>query len=92
MESKQQRRVIEMSEAQIRSQKTDANTIYNYIDTQGFEIRQGVDKNYNYRNDDERFAKFELRIRHEEAEQIEALLDKIKEWLGITLEIKSEQK
>ena len=71
-----------MSEVQTHSAKTDATTVYNYINTYGFEIRQGLAKDYNYTAD----HKFELRIRHSDSEQIEALLDKIKEWMGITVQ------
>lgn len=70
-----------MSEVQTRSANVGNNTVYTYFDTYGFEVRHGLIKDYNYTQD----HKFELRVRHSDPEQIDALLDKIKEWLGITV-------
>jgi len=57
------------------SLKADKDTIYNYFKSNGFEVRQGYAKDYNYTED----HKFELRIRHSDPQQIEALLEEIKQ-------------
>ncbi len=52
-----------------------------YIETQGFEIRHCRTNNSTYNAVRPENHLFELRIRHKDPELIEALLDKIKEWM-----------
>lgn len=69
-----------MNSLETSSMNTGKET-YNYIKGHGFEIRQGRTTSSTYNAIRPEDHLFELRIRHENPEMIEALLDKIKEWL-----------
>lgn len=70
-----------MNELKTYSAKVSKEKTYNYLEGNGFEIRFGVTNTSNYNIVKPEDHLFELRIRHNDSEQIEALLDKIKEWV-----------
>lgn len=62
------------------TKKIDKDQFYTYYNNQGFEVRKGFVRNYNYSAEyDPRQS--EIRIRHNDHEVIELLYEKIKEWL-----------
>lgn len=70
-----------MSKLVERTVKVDANQYYLYANVNGFEMRKGFVRDYNYNVEkDPRLS--EIRIRHDDHELIEVLYEKIKEWIS----------